>query len=215
VDRAKKGSRDGFTVWADITPLHNELLDTILAAPIHIIATLRARTAYEIEKDERTGKNAITRLGLQPVQRDGVEYEFDVIGDMTLDNTLMVTKSRMEALSGRVIARPGPEVAEEIAAWLTEGAPAPTGASFSPATDTGSYEKPKLIARIRELAAEASALNLTFDLSDLETETEADLLRIGQTLRTRIDRARTRQQEASSATTGGTNASQTGPTRDA
>jgi hypothetical protein len=192
VDRARKGSRgNDFTVWADITPLHNELLDTILGAPLHIIATLRTKTAYEIEKDERTGKSTITKLGLQPIQRDGVEYEFDIIADMTLDNTLIVTKSRMETLSGRVIEKPGNDTADEIATWLTEGAPAPD-ASFAPANG---FEKPKLIARIQELAAEASRLGISSDLTDLEAEPEAELLRIGQSLRARIDQA-TAQQEA-------------------
>lgn len=187
VDKARKSNRDGFTAWADVTPLHNELLDIILAAPLHIIATLRAKTAYEIEKDDRTGKNTITKLGLQPIQRDGVEYEFDIIADMTLDNTLIITKSRMETLSGRVIERPGADLATEMAAWLRDGTPVPTGASFSP---SNGYEKPKLIARIQELAAEAATLSIPFDASDLAGESEAELIRIGQTLRTRIDQTR-------------------------
>jgi hypothetical protein len=202
VDRARKGSRgNDFTVWADITPLHNELLDTILGAPLHIIATLRTKTAYEIEKDERTGKSTITKLGLQPIQRDGMEYEFDIIADMTLDNTLIVTKSRMETLSGRVIEKPGNEVADEIATWLTEGAPAPD-ASFAPANGTGGFEKSKLIARIQELAAEASRLGISFDLTDLEAEPEAELLRIGQSLRARIDQATAQQEPAKEGSNG-------------
>jgi hypothetical protein len=187
VDKARKGQRGSdFSVWAEFTPLHNELLDAIMAAPLHVIATLRAKTAYEIEKNERTGKNTITKLGLQPIQRDGVEYEFDIICDMTLDNTLIVSKSRMEALSGRVITRPDADVANEIAAWLRDGAPAPVGAHFSPA-----YDRDKLLARVRELAAEAQTMQVqvTVDLSTLESRTEADLLHIGQTLKAQVAQA--------------------------
>jgi hypothetical protein len=120
---------------------------------------------------------------------------------MTLDNTLIVTKSRMETLSGRVIEKPGNEVADEIATWLTEGAPAPD-ASFAPANGTGGFEKPKLIARIQELAAEASRLGISFDLTDLEAEPEAELLRIGQSLRARIDQATAQQEPAKEGSNG-------------
>jgi hypothetical protein len=117
---------------------------------------------------------------------------------MTLDNTLIVTKSRMETLSGRVIEKPGNEVADEIATWLTEGAPAPD-ASFAPANG---FEKPKLIARIQELAAEASRLGISFDLTDLEAEPAAELLRIGQSLRARIDQATAQQEPAKEGSDG-------------
>jgi hypothetical protein len=209
VDTARKGQRGSeFSVWAEFTPLHNKLLDAIMAAPLHVIATLRAKTAYEIEKNERTGKNTITRLGLQPIQRDGVEYEFDIICDMTLDNTLIVSKSRMEALSGRVITRPDADVANEIAAWLRDGAPAPVGAHFSPASPA--YDRDKLLARVRELAAEAQTMQVqvTVDLSTLESRTEADLLHIGQSLKAQVAQAK---QAKHTTTTNGASAADAQP----
>jgi len=64
--------------------MHNRLIDTILQSPLHIIANMRAKTAYEMEKDEK-GKVVPVKKGMEPIQRAGLEYEFTVVLDM--DNT--------------------------------------------------------------------------------------------------------------------------------
>ncbi len=43
--------------------------------------------------------------------RDGIEYEFDVYGEMDQDNTLRITKSRCPKLTGITLAKPGEELA--------------------------------------------------------------------------------------------------------
>lgn len=194
VDKARTAGRDGFTAWGEVTPLHNQLLDTILAAPLHIIATLRTKTAYELEKDER-GRTTISKLGLQPIQRDGVEYEFDVIGDMTLDNTLIVTKSRMAALHGRVIALPDAALAQELAAWLRDGDPEPAGASFTP------VQQETWITRILTLLGEARELGLrtSIDPATLVQQSKETLLQIGTDLRAQVQTARAAQPTAKGA----------------
>lgn len=125
VDKAAKRmqSSNTFAAWRDVTPLHNALVDAMLQSRLHLIVTMRAKTEYIVEKDERTGKSVPRKVGLAPIQRDGLEYEFDVVADMDLDNTLIVSKSRCEALSGAVIPKPGEEVADTLKAWLTDGAP--------------------------------------------------------------------------------------------
>jgi len=60
-------------------------------------------------------------VGLQPVMRDGIEYEFDICGDMDQENTLVITKSRCPRLSGAVLQKPGEEVAEVLNEWLGAG----------------------------------------------------------------------------------------------
>jgi hypothetical protein len=126
VDKAAKRNPSGnsFAAWREVTPLHNALVDAMLAAKLHVIVTVRSKMEYVQEKDER-GKTVIRKVGLQPVQRDGLEYEFDVVGDMDVDNTLVVTKTRCSALTGAVIHKPGKELAARLAAWL-EGEPVAT-----------------------------------------------------------------------------------------
>lgn len=39
--------------WGKVgTPQQNRLMDTILSAPVHIVATIRVKMGYEVEKDE-------------------------------------------------------------------------------------------------------------------------------------------------------------------
>ncbi len=129
VDKVAKRSQSGntFGAWREATPLHNRLVDGMLSANIHIIATVRAKTEYVQEKDEK-GHTVIRKLGLQPVQRDGLEYEFDVVADLDADNTLIVSKTRCPRLSGYMQTKAGQETAVILAAWLGEGAPAQTPA---------------------------------------------------------------------------------------
>ena len=122
VDRAGKRSPSGnsFAAWRDVTPHHNAMVDAILACRAHVIATLRAKTEYVQDKDAH-GKTVIRKIGLAPVQRDGLEYEFDVVGDLDQDHTLVVTKSRCPALADTVMSKPGQPLAEALRAWLGQG----------------------------------------------------------------------------------------------
>lgn len=113
--RQKGGNR--FAAWADVTPIHNRLIEAILAANIDIIATMRSKTEYIQTNDDR-GKTRIEKVGMAPIQRDGVEYEFDVVGDMTIANDLIISKSRCPDLAGKVIVKPGADVADVLLAWL-------------------------------------------------------------------------------------------------
>lgn len=113
-------SANTFGAWREVTPMHNQMVDAILGSRCHVIATVRAKTEHVQEKDER-GKTVIRKLGFQPVQRDGLEYEFDVVADMTIDNELIVSKSRCPALTGAIVPKPGAEVADALRAWLESG----------------------------------------------------------------------------------------------
>ena len=120
--RSKTGNT--FMAWRKGTEVQNQLVDAILASKMHVIATMRSKTEYVIETDSR-GKQVPRKIGLAPVQRDGVEYEFDVVAEMDITNTMLVQKSRCPALTNAVIERPGADVAATLRAWLSDGDPAP------------------------------------------------------------------------------------------
>lgn len=119
---ARSRSNNSFSAWRDVTPLHNRLINAILSAPVHVICTMRAKTEYSQEKDDR-GRTVIRKVGLAPIQRDGVEYEFDVVGDLNTNHELSITKSRCQPLSGRVIHAPSEALGVELLEWLSSGAP--------------------------------------------------------------------------------------------
>lgn len=116
---SKKGSGNNFAAWRDATPMHNRLVDTILNAPLHVVATMRTKMEYVLEDDGK-GKKVPRKVGMQPVQRDGVEYEFDVIADMD-DSTMTISKTRCAPLKGRRFVEPGKDLAAVLTAWLSAG----------------------------------------------------------------------------------------------
>lgn len=119
VDNAAARSKSGntFAAWKTVTPVHNELIDTIISCKVNIFATMRTKTEWVIE--QVNGKNTPRKIGLAPVMRDGIEFEFDVVGDIDQDNNFIVTKSRCPELSGKVINRPGRQMAEALQKWLS------------------------------------------------------------------------------------------------
>lgn len=124
-DKAEKRSINSFTAWREITPLQNQLIDSIIGSSCHTICTFRTKQEYVIETDDR-GKARPRKVGLAPIQRDSVEYEFDICGELDLDNNLVISKTRCPELAGAVINKPGEAVAEILKNWLTDGVePAP------------------------------------------------------------------------------------------
>lgn len=128
VDNAAKrsGAGNSYTAWRDVTPKHNEMIEAIVGSKCHIIATMRSKTEYVLES--YTGKNGQTKqapkkVGLAPIQRDGMEYEFDVVGEMNMENELIVSKSRCDALTGGVFEKPNGKVSDMLKVWLSDGAP--------------------------------------------------------------------------------------------
>lgn len=64
-----------YQAWGKVTPRHDRFIEAIADSPIHIIATMRGKDQYEIEKDEK-GKTNVKKLGVGAKQREGFEYEF-------------------------------------------------------------------------------------------------------------------------------------------
>jgi len=125
---------NSFMNWGKLTPVLNRLVETILASDTHIICTLRSKMEYVQEKDDR-GKVTIRKVGMQPVMRDGIEYEFDLVGDMDQDNNFMVSKTRCPELSGQVVKHPNGQISKALHAWLTDGSEAKAAPEAKASTD--------------------------------------------------------------------------------
>lgn len=128
VDRRKAGS-NSFSGWKEVNPDERRMVDAMLSFPGHLIVTLRTKTEYVVAEDEK-GKQVPRKIGTKPVQRDGLEYEFDIVADLDLSNNLHISKTRLPFLNGQVIAQPGAELATQIADWLDGGEEIPTVAEF-------------------------------------------------------------------------------------
>lgn len=131
----KTGRQKGFndyTAWGPVTSMHNRLIEKMLSYPGHLIGTMRVKMDHVVEKDEKTGKNTVRKIGLQPVQRDGMEYEFDLVGDLDTDHVFTVSKTRCSALDGYSERKPGKDVILKLRAWLEGGTAAVDRAQTKP-----------------------------------------------------------------------------------
>jgi hypothetical protein len=118
-DKASTATRNSFTAWREVTPHHNSLVDAILQSSLHIIATMRTKTAYEVTNDN--GKTKVVKVGLAPVQREGMEYEFTVVFDLSVDgHVATATKDRTSLFDGKHFV-PEHETGQELIAWLQSG----------------------------------------------------------------------------------------------
>lgn len=112
-------SKNKFAAWRDATPMHNELVNAMLGSRCHIIATMRSKTEYILEDDGK-GKKVPRKVGMAPIQRDGMEYEFTVMLDMTHDHVAHATKDRTRLLDGKHFV-PSEQTGKELLEWLETG----------------------------------------------------------------------------------------------
>jgi len=125
---AASRSRNAYTEgWRKATPLHNRMVDTVLAFPGHVIVTMRTKTEYVMEENDR-GKKVPRKIGLAPIQRDGIEYEFDIVADIDHEHTMTITKTRLEALAepANTFRKPGKDFTNIVTEWANSGVAVPT-----------------------------------------------------------------------------------------
>lgn len=126
-DQATKRSQSGnsFTAWKDITPIHRKLVEAMLQSPCHVIATMRSKMEY-IQTEDEKGRKIIKKVGLAPIQRQGIEYEMDVVADMDLEHNMVISKTRCFAIADQVVSKPAVAWFATLRTWLSDGAPVVT-----------------------------------------------------------------------------------------
>jgi hypothetical protein len=103
---AKKEALDvrggnSYTNWAGITKEHEQFKAVLLNTSLHLIATMRSKQDYILEQNEK-GKQAPKKVGLAPIQRDGMEYEFTTVFDIAMDHNAAVSKDRTSLFDGQI-----------------------------------------------------------------------------------------------------------------
>lgn len=116
----KQRQANSFTAWAEITPLHQNFIDTILQSSKHLITTVRSKTEYVMT--EKNGKQVPTKMGMAAVTRDGFEYELTLSLDLSIDHKAFVSKDRTELFAGKVAFIPSEKTGAMILEWCESGA---------------------------------------------------------------------------------------------
>lgn len=114
---------NSFAAWRTITPEHNTLVDAMLQSPCHIIATMRAKQDYVLEVNDK-GKQTPKKVGMAPVQREGMEYEFTVMLDVDMHHVASASKDRTSLFDGRYF-KISADTGRELLAWLETGEDGP------------------------------------------------------------------------------------------
>jgi ABC-type dipeptide/oligopeptide/nickel transport system ATPase component len=114
---------NSFTNWGPFTKEHQDFVEAIKNPPCHLIVTTRAKEEFVVEKND-AGKTVIRKMGTQPIQRDGFNYELDINILMQSDDAGVsgtVIKTRNPDLLNKVILNPGKDLAEQLAIWSQTG----------------------------------------------------------------------------------------------
>lgn len=116
-------SKNSYTAWRDVTPQHNAFIDAIVQSSVHVIATMRSKTEYVMEDDGK-GRKVPRKVGMAPIQRDGMEYEFTVVFDINDKHLAFATKDRTGMFDGQIFM-PDSKTGTTLKGWLDSGADAP------------------------------------------------------------------------------------------
>lgn len=111
---------DGFRVWGKLTPRHNKLVQRILNSRMHVISCTRTKTEYVIEKNDR-GKNSPRKVGTKSVQREGLDYEFTVVFELSNQHYVTCTKDRTSEFIDRDPFVIDEDVAQKLKACMDDG----------------------------------------------------------------------------------------------
>jgi AAA domain len=157
VDMAAKRHKDNMGGWKDFRPHERLMVDRMIASPCHIIVTMRTKTEYKDEeytspRGERKTKRV--KVGLQPVQREGLEYEFDLVAYMDEENNFIVEKTRCPHYAKKAFTQPAAEDFFSFRDWLKgtireQGAVAPASESEKAGSQNGGTDLSALTGKIK------------------------------------------------------------------
>lgn len=109
---------NSYSAWREVTPTYNKLIETILTSPAHMIVNFRSKVEYVVDNSE--GKTKIIKVGMSPIFRDGVEYEFTTFFEMSQDHSCRATKDRTGIFDQDTFI-PSIETGKKILAYLSTG----------------------------------------------------------------------------------------------
>jgi len=110
---------NSFTAWAKITPMHNKFVSRMLECDMHLIATMRSKQEYVTEKNNN-GRTSVRKVGLEPQQRKGMEYEFTVFLEIDDEHKAFGSKDRTSLFDQKTFIIT-PDTGAETMAWLLSG----------------------------------------------------------------------------------------------
>ena len=113
-----------WSAWNEVTPRHRRFVDTILQSKMHMICTMRSKADTAQEKDAG-GKTKVVKVGMKTEQRDGMDYEFTLVFDISADGHFAnASKDRTALFSQPVIL--SEETGKKLREWIDTARPVQT-----------------------------------------------------------------------------------------
>lgn len=180
-DNTAKAMRGNtFAAWSENRPHEKKFLEALTRTDIHIIVTMRTKTEWVVET-QQNGKTKPVKIGTKPIQRDGLEYEFTTVFDLSIDgNIASASKDRTDLFKGEFFT-PTEGTGKQLLAWLERGADTPPpldmeAIAFDIAT-ANTMDDLKAVFLAHQSQAEASgklsALNILTNKRKLELDAMA------------------------------------------
>lgn len=113
--RGGKGEKNKFTNWGAITKQQERFKGWLLKADVHMIVTMRSKQDYVLGEG-----NAPIKVGMAPIQREGMEYEFTMVLDMAMNHSAKTSKDRTGLFDGKIFV-PNEKTGLELINWLNLG----------------------------------------------------------------------------------------------
>ena len=150
--KSKLDARGGnsYTNWSKAGEHFKEIVNAVLQSQIHVIACLRSKMDYVIEQSDR-GKATPRKVGLAPIMRDGVEYEFTTVFDIDMAHQAATSKDRT-GLFGDKVFQITEDTGKQILSWLgsAKGPAVVHGVSTPALTPVTQACGPEIAMKIRE-----------------------------------------------------------------
>lgn len=118
-DKLDQRGGNSYTNWKIAGDKFGGIVKAVLQSPTHVICCMRSKMDYVQEKDDR-GKTQIKKVGLAPIMRDGIEYEFTTVFDVALNHQAVVSKDRSGLFVDKIFMITE-ETGAQLEAWRMSG----------------------------------------------------------------------------------------------
>lgn len=147
-----RGDEPEFAGWKDGTPLQNEMIESLIAYPGHVVVTMRSYVHWVLENGSPVNK------GMRAEQRKGIEFEFGVAAEMDEANRLRFIKSRCPSFRGLVLNQPdgARDIAKPYLDWLRDGGKEIDTTAWIDAASSDEATPDSLLALYREVEASSA-----------------------------------------------------------
>ena len=162
------GGMNSFTAWRKLTPQHNAFIEAMIRSKLHLIATMRSKMDYVVETNEK-GKSVPKKVGLAPVQLEGMDYEFDIVLDLDLNHNAQSTKDRSSLFDGRLVSKPDEKIGKQILEWLDRGQQPVTEAKSSAPARTPIFNESGFLTGDKETNAMIEAIQKAVSIERLDS----------------------------------------------